>query len=629
PRLNGLTPSHLAYVIYTSGSTGRPKGAMNEHRAVVNRLLWMQEQYRLTAEDAVLQKTPFSFDVSVWEFFWPLFTGARLVMARPDGHKDPAYLRQVVRDERISTLHFVPSMLDVFLAYGDTRECAGLRQVMCSGEALPGSLVRRFKQQLPQVALHNLYGPTEAAVDVTAWDCAGPLAQTPDNTPIGKPIANTRIYLLDGQMQPVPRGVVGELYIGGVQVARGYLNREQLSAERFLKDPFSQEPGARLYRTGDLARYLADGTIEYLGRNDDQVKIRGLRIELGEIQARLTQLEGVKVAVVLAREDVPGDQRLVAYYTTVAGQPALAVEQLRRALLEHLPEFMVPALFVHLAALPLSPNGKLERKALPAPGLEAAQVREYEAPVGDTEILLAQLWAELLKVERVGRHDHFFELGGHSLLAVSLIGRMRRAGLSADVRVLFGQPTLAALAAAVGRGREVQVPANLIYRDCPRITPDLLPLLALDQAAIDRVVATVPGGTANVQDIYPLAPLQAGILFHHLAAGAGDPYVLQAQFAFASTERLQAFAQALQGVIERNDILRSAVLWEGLAQPLQVVWRQAPLCCEEIALEPGDGEVLGQLQARFDSRRYRLDIAQAPLLRLVHAADPVNQRVVA
>ncbi|MFJ3410845.1 orfamide A non-ribosomal peptide synthetase OfaC [Pseudomonas protegens] len=629
PRLNGLTPSHLAYVIYTSGSTGRPKGAMNEHRAVVNRLLWMQEQYRLTAEDAVLQKTPFSFDVSVWEFFWPLFTGARLVMARPDGHKDPAYLRQVIHDERISTLHFVPSMLDVFLAYGDTRECAGLRQVMCSGEALPGSLVRRFKQQLPQVALHNLYGPTEAAVDVTAWDCAGPLAQTPDNTPIGKPIANTRIYLLDAQMQPVPLGVVGELYIGGVQVARGYLNREQLSAERFLKDPFSQEPGARLYRTGDLARYLADGTIEYLGRNDDQVKIRGLRIELGEIQARLTQLEGVKEAVVLAREDVPGDQRLVAYYTTVAGQPALAVEQLRRALLEHLPEFMVPALFVHLAALPLSPNGKLERKALPAPGLEAAQVREYEAPVGDTEILLAQLWAELLKVERVGRHDHFFELGGHSLLAVSLIGRMRRAGLSADVRVLFGQPTLAALAAAVGRGREVQVPANLIYRDCPRITPDLLPLLALDQAAIDRVVATVPGGTANVQDIYPLAPLQAGILFHHLAAGAGDPYVLQAQFAFASTERLQAFAQALQGVIERNDILRSAVLWEGLEQPLQVVWRQAPLCCEEIALEPGDGEVLGQLQARFDSRRYRLDIAQAPLLRLVHAADPVNQRVVA
>nr|AFH75330.1 nonribosomal peptide synthetase [Pseudomonas sessilinigenes] len=629
PRIAGLTPRHLAYVIYTSGSTGQPKGAMNEHRAVVNRLLWMQEQYRLTSCDAVLQKTPFSFDVSVWEFFWPLFTGARLVMARPEGHKDPAYLRQVIARENITTLHFVPSMLDVFLAYGETRECASLRQVMCSGEALPGSLVRRFKQQLPNVGLHNLYGPTEAAVDVTAWDCTGPLETTPDNTPIGKPIANTRLYLLDAQLQPVPLGVVGELFIAGVQVARGYLNREQLTAERFVDDPFSAEPDARMYRTGDLGRYLADGNIEYLGRNDDQVKIRGLRIELGEIQARLTQLEGIKEAVVLAREDVPGDKRLVAYYTSDAGHGKLPVEQLRQALLEHLPDYMVPALFVHLEALPLSPNGKLERKALPAPGLEAALVREYEAPVGDTEILLAQLWAELLNVERVGRHDHFFELGGHSLLAVSLIGRMRRAGLSADVRVLFGQPTLAALAAAVGRGREVQVPQNLIYRDCPRITPPLLPLIELDQAAIDRVVATVPGGTANVQDIYPLAPLQAGILYHHLAAGQGDPYVLQAQFAFDTVGRLQAFAKALQGVIERNDILRSAVLWEGLDEPLQVVWREAALVCEERVLDAAQGPVLEQLQARFDSCRYRMEIAQAPLLRLVYAVDPDHGRLVA
>ncbi|MDP9511284.1 amino acid adenylation domain-containing protein [Pseudomonas protegens] len=451
PQHSGLSPSHLAYVIYTSGSTGQPKGVMNEHRAVVNRLLWMQEQYRLTADDAVLQKTPFSFDVSVWEFFWPLFTGARLVMARPEGHKDPAYLRQVIRDEGISTLHFVPSMLDVFLAHGQEVDDLGLRQVMCSGEALPGSLVRRFKQQLPQVGLHNLYGPTEAAVDVTAWDCAGPLHSTPDNTPIGKPIANTRIYLLDGQMQPVPRGVVGELYIGGVQVARGYLNREQLTAERFLKDPFSEAPGARLYRTGDLGRYRADGAIEYLGRNDDQVKIRGLRIELGEIQARLTQLEGVKEAVVLAREDVPGDLRLVAYYTSHETHGQLPIDSLRAQLLEHLPDYMVPALFVHLEALPLSPNGKLARKDLPAPGRDAALVREYEAPIGDMEITLARLWAELLNVERVGRHDHFFELGGHSLLAVSLISRMREEGMEADVRTLFEQPTLAGYAAMTER----------------------------------------------------------------------------------------------------------------------------------------------------------------------------------
>ncbi|QIH08992.1 amino acid adenylation domain-containing protein [Pseudomonas sp. BIOMIG1BAC] len=451
PQLPHLTPRHLAYVIYTSGSTGQPKGAMNEHRAVVNRLLWMQEQYRLDVDDAVLQKTPFSFDVSVWEFFWPLFTGARLVMARPEGHKDPAYLRQLIREQGISTLHFVPSMLDVFLVHDATPDDLGLRQVMCSGEALPGSLVRRFKQQLPNVALHNLYGPTEAAVDVTAWDCTGPLDATPDNTPIGKPIANTRLYLLDAQLQPVPLGVVGELFIAGVQVARGYLNREQLTAERFVDDPFSAEPDARMYRTGDLGRYLADGNIEYLGRNDDQVKIRGLRIELGEIQARLTQLEGIKEAVVLAREDVPGDKRLVAYYTSDAGHGKLPVEQLRQALLEHLPDYMVPALYVHLEALPLSPNGKLERKALPAPGVEAAVVREYEAPVGDTEILLAQLWAELLNVERVGRHDHFFELGGHSLLAVNLISRMREHGMEADVRGLFEQPTLAGYAAMTER----------------------------------------------------------------------------------------------------------------------------------------------------------------------------------
>ncbi|RON69757.1 non-ribosomal peptide synthetase [Pseudomonas fluorescens] len=441
----GLTPQHTAYVIYTSGSTGQPKGVVNEHAAVVNRLLWMQDAYPLTAADAVLQKTPFSFDVSVWEFFWPLMTGARLVMAQPGGHKDPQYLAKVIEAENITTLHFVPSMLDVFLANSDTERSRGLRRVMCSGEALPGSLVRRFKLQLPGSELHNLYGPTEAAVDVTAWNCAGPIEHTPDNTPIGKPIANTRMYILDAQQQPVPQGVIGELYIGGVQVARGYLNRPQLNAERFLDDPF--RPNGRMYRTGDVARYLPDGNIEYLGRNDDQVKIRGLRIELGEIQARMTGIAGVQEAAVLAREEVPGDKRLVAYYT---GE-RLEVDVLRGHLLEHLPDYMVPAVFVHLDALPLSPNGKLDRKALPAPDQSALKTREYEAPVGDVEITLARLWAELLNVERVGRHDHFFELGGHSLLAVSLIGRLRQEGMEADVRALFEQPTLAGYAAITER----------------------------------------------------------------------------------------------------------------------------------------------------------------------------------
>ncbi|WP_010453228.1 condensation domain-containing protein, partial [Pseudomonas asplenii] len=446
---------------------------------------------------------------------------------------------------------------------------------------------------------------------------------------IGKPVGNTQFYLLDEQQQPVPMGVPGEIYIGGAGVARGYLNRDDLTAERFLQDPFSQDTTARMYRTGDLGRYLADGNIEYLGRNDDQVKIRGFRIELGEIDARLAKHPAIHEAVVTAREDVPGDKRLVAYYTLAEGLASVDIDSLRRHLQEKLPEYMVPAIYVALEKLPLTPNGKLDRKALPAPDLDAVISRGYEAPQGETESILARIWADVLKVERVGRHDHFFELGGHSLLAVSLMERMRQAGLTADVRVLFGQPTLAALAAAVGEGNEVQVPANVIAPDCRRITPQLLPLADLDQAAIDRIVASVPGGVANVQDIYPLAPLQEGILYHHLTAEQGDPYVLQSLFEMAGRERLNAFIDALQSVVDRHDILRTAVLWQGLEAPMQVVWRQARLPLEQVELDPADGDIVEQLHQRFDSQHLRLDLTQAPLMRLVFAEDSANQRWVA
>ncbi|WP_309475906.1 non-ribosomal peptide synthetase [Pseudomonas sp. B21-028] len=626
PTTLGLEPTHLAYVLYTSGSTGLPKGVMNEHRGVVNRLLWAQNHYAVNETDRVLQKTPYGFDVSVWEFFLPLLAGAQLHLARPGGHQDPAYLAHVMREQRITLLHFVPSMLEVFLEHGDSQGFADLRRVLCSGEALPGHLVRRFKAQLPDTALHNLYGPTEAAVDVTAWDCSGP--DTPDSTPIGKPIANTRLYLLDAYQQPVPLGVAGEVYIAGVQVARGYLNLTQLTAERFLDDPFSQAPGARMYKTGDLGRYLPDGNIEFLGRNDDQVKIRGLRIELGEIEARLVQHETVKEALVMAREDVPGDKRLVAYYTRAVESEVADIETLRVHLQAQLPEYMIPAAYVQLAALPLTPNGKLDRKALPAPGQSSSVSRVYEAPQHDVEIALARIWEDLLGIDSVGRHDHFFELGGHSLLAVKLIERMRQIGLSADVRVLFSQPTLAALAGAVGSGTEIVVPANLITLNCERITPDMLPLADLDQDAIDRIVSSVPGGVGNVQDIYALAPLQEGILYHYLAAQQRDPYVQQALFAFEDRQRLDAFAQALQGVIGRHDILRTAVLWEGLDGPVQVVWREAQLVLEEVALASQD-DIAEQLRARFDTRHYRLDITQAPLMRLAFMQDVANQRWVA
>ncbi|WP_147458027.1 non-ribosomal peptide synthetase, partial [Pseudomonas syringae] len=415
--------------------------------------------------------------------------------------------------------------------------------VNVAGEALKRSLVESLFEQTRVKRLCNLYGPSETTT-YSSW-----VAMDREDgfaAHIGKPVGNTQIYLLDEQLQPVPLGVAGEIYIGGAGVARGYLNRDDLTAERFLKDPFSPQPAARMYRTGDLGRYLPDGNIEYLGRNDDQVKIRGFRIELGEIDARLAKYPAIHEAVVTACEDVPGDKRLVAYYTLSTGHASVDIDSLRSHLQEKLPEYMVPAIYVMLEKLPLTPNGKLDRKALPAPDSEALISRGYEAPQGEIEEQIAVIWQDLLGVAQVGRHDHFFELGGHSLLAVSLIGRMRQLGLSADVRVLFSQPTLAALAAAVGGGTEIVVPANLINEDCQRITPELLPLADLTQAQIDQVVATVPGGVANVQDIYPLAPLQSGILYHHLAAEIGDPYVLQTQFAFADSERLNAFVQALQ-----------------------------------------------------------------------------------
>ncbi|HEY4596324.1 MAG TPA: amino acid adenylation domain-containing protein, partial [Thermoanaerobaculia bacterium] len=426
--------------------TGRPKGAMSSHRGIVNRILWMQEQYGLTPADRVLQKTPYSFDVSVWEFFWPLLTGARLVMARPGGHREPDYLARTILAEGITTLHFVPSLLRVFLEAPEAAACAAtLKRVVCSGEALPAELVRRFFEILPGVELHNLYGPTEAAVDVTFWAC------DPEDrrglVPIGRPVANTEIHILDRELRPLPVGVPGELLIGGVQVGRGYLARPDLTAERFVPDPVSGEAGARLYRTGDLARRLPDGAVDFLGRLDHQVKLRGLRIELGEIEAALSRHPAVAQAVVMMREDTPGNPLLAAYYVP-AGEPADA-DALRAALRKELPEHMVPSWLLSLDALPLTASGKVDRKALPAPDAERSG-REFVAPEGEVQERLAAIWAEILRVERVGARDSFFELGGHSLIATQVLSRVREAfGVELPLRALFETPTVAGLAEAV------------------------------------------------------------------------------------------------------------------------------------------------------------------------------------
>ncbi len=439
-----VRPDHLAYLIYTSGSTGRPKGAANTHRAIVNRLLWMQEAYRLAPEDRVLQKTPFSFDVSVWEFFWPLLTGARLVLARPGGHQDPAYLAELTARAGITTMHFVPSMLQSFVAAPGLADCAALRQVFCSGEALPFELTERFFARHP-AELHNLYGPTEAAVDVSFWRCDRGGARLV--VPIGRPIARAQLYVLDRRGQPAPIGVPGELFIGGIGLARGYHRRPDLTAERFVPDPFGAA-GARLYRTGDLARWLSDGAIEYLGRLDHQVKLRGFRIELGEIEAALTRLRGVREAVVTLREDQPGDAQLVAYVATGAGAAADPAEW-RTDLRAALPEYMIPGDFVVLAALPLSPNGKVDRRALPAPSrARPALGGDYVAPATETERRLAALWADILGRDRVGVLDNFFDLGGHSLRLGQMHGRLQAMFSHPPALVeLFQHPTVRALAA--------------------------------------------------------------------------------------------------------------------------------------------------------------------------------------
>jgi amino acid adenylation domain-containing protein len=438
----GLSPRHLAYVIYTSGSTGQPKGVMNEHAGVVNRLLWGRETYQLGVGDSVLQKTPFGFDVSVWELLQPLLSGARLVMARPGGHMDPQYLAEIIERERITMTHFVPSMLQVFVEHVAVERCRSLRRVLCSGEALPYALQTRFFAKLPTVELHNLYGPTEAAIEVTAWACRAGMHE--GIVPIGHPIANARVYILDEHHQPVPMGVAGELYLGGAGVARGYLHRADLTAERFLDDPF--QSGARVYKTGDLGRWLPDGAIEYLGRNDFQVKIRGFRIELGEIEAKLVEHAAIREAIVLAREDEPGQKRLVAYLTLDGAHShrhqGEMIAELRGHLRTQLPEYMVPAAFMMLDALPVTPNGKVDRKQLPMPDA-LATAHEYVAPRNQTEQALCMIWCDVLGVNHIGIRDNFFEAGGHSLLVVVLVSRIKQQfGVSIALQHAFRTQTV-------------------------------------------------------------------------------------------------------------------------------------------------------------------------------------------
>ncbi|HEX2925216.1 MAG TPA: amino acid adenylation domain-containing protein, partial [Ruminiclostridium sp.] len=433
----------LAYTIYTSGSTGNPKGVMNTHKGICNRLLWMQDAYKLNEHDRVIQKTPFSFDVSVWEFFWPLITGACLVVARPEGHKDSKYLARLIQEQNITTIHFVPSMLSVFLDEPEVEGCTSLIRVICSGEALTYNLQERFFKILGS-ELHNLYGPTEAAVDVTYWKCTPSYSRK--IVPIGRPISNIQLYIADSELSPVPVGIPGELLIGGVGLARGYHNKPDLTGEKFIANPFSSIPGDRVYRTGDLVRYLPDGNIEYIGRIDYQVKIRGLRIELGEIETVLLEHPMVKEAVVAVQEDKNQQKYLVAYI--VAQGHTFAKDELRSYVQKKVPEYMVPGYFVQMDNLPLSPNGKLDRKVLPSvESIRSERIEDYVAPRTEVEKIIVDIWREILGLDQVGVNDNFFEIGGHSLLMTRALSKLEAAfGKEISLVDLFKHSTPGSLA---------------------------------------------------------------------------------------------------------------------------------------------------------------------------------------
>ncbi len=448
------TAGDVAYVIFTSGSTGRPKGVLVEHRALVNRLQWMQKQYPIGPGDVVAQKTPYCFDVSVWELLWTPMMGAQLAFVQPGGHMDAHYMRRFVVSQSVTVLHFVPSMLHTFLDHAGGA-CPSVRYVFCSGEALDAESARRYRDTFPAAALHNLYGPTEAASDVTAYDCTN---LEYSFVPIGRPIDNTQILILDAHGQPQPPGVPGELHIGGVNLARGYLKRPDLTAERFIRHPF--EPSARLYRTGDLARWLDDGNIQYLGRIDHQVKVGGVRIELGEIEARLNTYPGMAASAVIPRGQT-GETQLIAFYRMRESMPGDLVTvdsmDLRKHLLEVLPEYMVPAAFVSLAAIPVTSNGKVDRRALQAVEVGIDTRQAYEPPATETERGLIALWDTVFKergfvasAATIGAHDNFFDLGGNSLLATRLIYTVRdRFGVDLPVKALFEQATIRNLASQI------------------------------------------------------------------------------------------------------------------------------------------------------------------------------------
>lgn len=581
-----------AYVMYTSGSTGEPKGVIASHDGI-SRLVFDNGYANIEATDCIAHCSNPAFDASTFEVWAALLNGARVLVIPQATVLDTASFAEALVRYGVTVVFQTTALFNQHISFKpDTY--AGLKYCLFGGEAADPNAARRALQLGRPLHLLNMYGPTEGTVFATAF----PLSDVADDTvsiPIGRPISNTQVYILDSQHRPVPNGEAGEIYIGGEGVALGYLNRPGMTAERFVPDPFAADGRARLYKTGDMARWSAGGSIEFMGRNDNQVKIRGLRIELGEIEAKLKRHDQVKDALMLAR-----DQRLVAYVVPRNGR-LLSAADLRSHLLQSLPEYMVPGAFVMVDHFPLTPNGKVDRGALPAPGRMDRVSHPYEPPINSTEKLLAEAWQNALKLERIGRHDNFFELGGHSLQISRLVQSLRASGFSTEPADVYGNPTVATLAKSLVRIEATELPS-------------LIRLVELEPAQLDWIASCVAGGAANIQEIYPLAPLQEGILFHHLLdEQRGDTYVLSLLWYFDSREYLERFVSAVQMIIDRHDALRTGFLWDETALPIQFVCRRAPMQIEELQAVP---DPLVPLSDLMRPGVEKMDLRKPPLMNL-------------
>ena len=637
PPAPAVCPGDLAYLIYTSGSTGLPKPVAVSHAAALNLAFARRSHAPVGPGDRILAGVSVGFDVSIEQLLLPLLHGAAVVIAPALGQIDARAFWSLVQGYQVSDINSVPSFID---AVCDALPAAGvpsLKRLMLGGEPFTPALALKLRQRLPGVALWNIYGPTEVCIEATAWRVPdeGPL---PAALPIGQPLANYRAYVLDSLGRLCPPGVAGELGLAGAGLARGYLGRPGETARRFVADPFGA-PGTRLYRTGDRARWRLDGQLEFLGRDDEQVKIRGFRIETGEVQSALLMHPAVRQAAVVPWSLHGQATRLVAYVVmqpAAAGAPhsspsdTLADAPLLRAwLAERLPHHMLPQDFIVLASLPITTNGKLDRRALPAP-VELTTTASYAPPQGELEQTLASVWQTVLGVPRVGRHDSFFDLGGHSLLAIAMVEQLRHAGWSLDLASVFASPALDALAAActplLAEGDDTTGAPSPIPQGVDRLSPQMLPAgLALTQAQLDAIADQVPGGASNIQDLCPLGPLQQGMLFHHLRQHTGDPFAAPVVLALPAKQQVERLVNDLSRLVQRHDILRTSFVWRSLVQPVQVVWREAPLSTQWLDV-PADQTALSFLSAQLDGRQHRLRLDRAPVLQALIAQDTDHGR---